>query len=246
MGLRLIPLRQGYHPEAVREYLLTILNSDFEEWRIANPDAPVDEFRFTTEKMSSSGALFDLNKLNDISKDVLLKIPADRIYEFLSDWSREFAPEYSNMFEDREYMLKILDLGRGDKKPRKDLIYARQIVEFISYFFDKQFRREDPIPAEVPQEDVNTILSSYLSTYDHSDDQSRWFDKIREIATELGYAAKPKDFKKHPEEYKGHVGHVSTVIRIALMGRAQSPDVWTIQQIMGEEKVRARISDYME
>lgn len=238
--------RQGYHPEAVREYLLTILNSDFEEWRIANPDAPVDEFRFTTEKMSSSGALFDLNKLNDISKDVLLKIPADRIYEFLSDWSREFAPEYSNMFEDREYMLKILDLGRGDKKPRKDLIYARQIVEFISYFFDKQFRREDPLPAEVPQEDVNTILSSYLSTYDHSDDQSRWFDKIREIATELGYAAKPKDFKKHPEEYKGHVGHVSTVIRIALMGRAQSPDVWTIQQIMGEEKVRARISDYME
>ncbi len=238
--------RQGYHPEAVREYLLTILNSDFEEWRIANPDAPVDEFRFTTEKMSSSGALFDLNKLNDISKDVLLKIPADRIYEFLSDWSREFAPEYSNMFEDREYMLKILDLGRGDKKPRKDLIYARQIVEFISYFFDKQFRREDPIPAEVPQEDVNTILSSYLSTYDHSDDQSRWFDKIREIATELGYAAKPKDYKKHPEEYKGHVGHVSTVIRIALMGRAQSPDVWTIQQIMGEEKVRARISDYME
>ncbi|MDY5463520.1 glutamate--tRNA ligase [Hornefia butyriciproducens] len=238
--------RQGYHPEAVREYLLTILNSDFEEWRIANPNAPVDEFRFTTEKMSSSGALFDLNKLNDISKDVLLKIPADRIYEFLSDWSREFAPEYSNMFEDREYMLKILDLGRGDKKPRKDLIYARQIVEFISYFFDKQFRREDPIPAEVPQEDVNTILSSYLSTYDHSDDQSRWFDKIREIATELGYAAKPKDFKKHPEEYKGHVGHVSTVIRIALMGRAQSPDVWTIQQIMGEEKVRARISDYME
>lgn len=238
--------RQGYHPEAVREYLLTILNSDFEEWRIANPDAPVDEFCFTTEKMSSSGALFDLNKLNDISKDVLLKIPADRIYEFLSDWSREFAPEYSNMFEDREYMLKILDLGRGDKKPRKDLIYARQIVEFISYFFDKQFRREDPLPAEVPQEDVNTILSSYLSTYDHSDDQSRWFDKIREIATELGYAAKPKDFKKHPEEYKGHVGHVSTVIRIALMGRAQSPDVWTIQQIMGEEKVRARISDYME
>ncbi|OLR56789.1 glutamate--tRNA ligase [Hornefia porci] len=238
--------RQGYHPEAVREYLLTILNSDFEEWRIANPDAPVDDFRFTTEKMSSSGALFDLNKLNDISKDVLLKIPADRIYEFLADWSREFAPEYSNMFEDREYMLKILDLGRGDKKPRKDLVYARQIVEFISYFFDAQFRREDPLPAEVPQEDVNRILSSYLSTYDHSDDQSRWFDKIREIATELGYAAKPKDFKKHPEEYKGHVGHVSTVIRIALMGRAQSPDVWTIQQIMGEEKVRARISDYMK
>ena len=233
---------QGYHPAAVREYLLTILNSDFEEWRMANPDAPIDEFRFTTEKMSNSGALFDLNKLNDISKDVLLKIPAEELYDFLKAWSDEFAPEYGHIFEDKAYLLQILDLGRQDKKPRKDLIYARQIVDFISYFFDDMFQVEDENPAEVPAEDVPVILSKYMETYDHSDDQSQWFDKIRAIATELGYAAKPKDYKKHPEEYKGHVGHVSTVIRIALMGRAQSPDVWTIQQIMGEEKVRSRFA----
>ena len=233
---------QGYHPAAVREYLLTILNSDFEEWRMANPDAPIDEFRFTTEKMSNSGALFDLNKLNDISKDVLLKIPAEELYDFLKSWSDEFAPEYGHIFEDKAYLLQILDLGRQDKKPRKDLIYARQIVDFISYFFDDMFQVEDENPAEVPAEDVPVILSKYMETYDHSDDQSQWFDKIRAIATELGYAAKPKDYKKHPEEYKGHVGHVSTVIRIALMGRAQSPDVWTIQQIMGEEKVRSRFA----
>ena len=233
---------QGYHPAAVREYLLTILNSDFEEWRMANPDAPIDEFRFTTEKMSNSGALFDLNKLNDISKDVLLKIPAEELYDFLKAWSDEFAPEYGHIFEDKAYLLQILDLGRQDKKPRKDLIYARQIVDFISYFFDDMFQVEDQNPAEVPAEDVPVILSKYMETYDHSDDQSQWFDKIRAIATELGYAAKPKDYKKHPEEYKGHVGHVSTVIRIALMGRAQSPDVWTIQQIMGEEKVRSRFA----
>jgi glutamyl-tRNA synthetase len=235
---------QGYHPAAVREYLLTILNSDFEEWRIDNPDADIDEFKFTTEKMSNSGALFDLNKLNDISKDVLLKIPAEEIFEFLKNWAEEFAPEYSHMFEDKDYMLKILDLGRSDNKPRKDLIYARQIIDFISYFFDDMFKIEDEMPQEVPAEDVDSILKAYLDSYDHGDDQSQWFDKIRGIATEMGYAAKPKDFKKHPEEYKGHVGHVSTVIRIALMGRSQSPDVWTIQQIMGEEKTRSRIGGY--
>lgn len=235
---------QGYHPAAVREYLLTILNSNFEEWRMDNPDAPIDEFQFTTEKMSNSGALFDLNKLNDISKDVLLRIPASQLYDFLKAWAEEFKPEILHIFEDRAYLEKILDLGRNDKKPRKDLIYAQQIIEFISYFFDDLFQIEDEMPAEVPVEDVPAILNAYLAGYDHSDDQSQWFDKIRNIATELGYAAKPKDYKKHPEEYKGHVGHVSTVIRIALMGRGQSPDVWEIQQILGEERTRARIGKY--
>lgn len=231
----------GYHPEAVREYLLTILNSNFEEWRIANPEADIDEFHFTTEKMSNSGALFDLDKLNDVSKDVLLRIPAADLAQFLKEWSEEFAPEYSYMFEDMDYLTKILDIGRHDKKPRKDLIYARQIVDFIGYFFDESFTMQDQYPEEA-EDDIAVILSDYLSTYDHNDDQSQWFEKIREIASSNGYAAKPKDYKKNPEDYKGHVGHVSTVIRIALMGRAQSPDVWTIQQIMGEDKVRERIS----
>ena len=194
--------------------------------------------------MSNSGALFDLNKLNDISKDVLLKIPAGEIYDFLRAWAQEFHPEYLHLFEDRAYMEQILDLGRKDSKPRKDLIYAEQIIKFIGYFFDDLFHVEDEMPAEVPAEDIPKILQAYLAGYDHGDDQGQWFDKIRDIAVQLGYAAKPKDFKKHPEEYKGHVGHVSTVIRIALMGRAQSPDVWTIQQILGEERTRKRIENY--
>lgn len=245
--------RQGYHPDAVREYLLTILNSNFEEWREANPDADINEFQFTTEKMSNSGALFDLNKLNDVSKDVLLKISADDIIEFLEGWAKEFKPEVLGIFDDKEYLKKIIDLGRKDAKPRKDLVYGEQIVEFISYFFDDLYTEAQPLniesplypkegfPEEVEASDVPMILSKYLETYDHSDDQSQWFDKIREIATELGYAAKPKDFKKEPDKYKGHVGHVSTVIRVALMGRTQSPDVHTIQQILGEERTRGRI-----
>ena len=234
----------GYHPAAVREYLLTILNSNFEEWRAEHQDADIDEFPFTTEKMSNSGALFDLNKLNDISKDVLLRIPAEEIVEFLKGWAEEFRPEIMYIFDDEEYLKKIIDLGRNDKKPRKDLIYAEQIVEFISYFFDDMFVIEDELPAEVSAEDAREILKKYMQSYDHADDQSQWFDKIRNIAVELGYAAKPKDYKKNPEDYKGHVGHVSTVIRIALMGRAQSPDVWCIQQIMGEDMTRRRITSY--
>ena len=263
--------KMGYHPAAVREYLLTILNSNFEEWRSENPDASIDEFEFTTEKMSNSGALFDLDKLNDVSKDVMLKIPAESIISFLEDWAKEFRPEVLGIFDDKAYLTKIIDLGRNDAKPRKDLIYAEQIIQFISYFFDDLYADnswiakgaikkpdddaeemmifseglypKESFPTEVPKEDVPLILEKYLATYDHGDDQSQWFDKIREIATELGYAAKPKDFKKEPDKYKGHVGHVSTVIRVALMGRSQSPDVHTIQQILGEERTRSRITD---
>lgn len=236
---------QGYHPAAVREYLLTILNSNYEEWRMENPEADIDEFKFTTEKMSNSGALFDLDKLNDVSKEALLHIPAYEIAEFLKDWSLEFAPEYSYIFDDMDLLVKILDLGRDEKKPRKDLVYARQIMEFISYFYDQSFKVIDEVPAEAEADKVK-ILEEYLSSYNHADTQEEWFNKIREIATNLGYAAKPKDYKKNPDDYKGHVGHVSTVIRLALVGRAQSPDVWAIQQIMGEDMVKARINRMIE
>lgn len=234
--------KQGYHPQAVKEYLLTILNSNYEEWRMANPDADIDEFDFTTEKMSSAGALFDLNKLNDISKDVLLKIPADELADFILGWAKEFKPQIAPLLEDRDYLTRILDLGRDEAKPRKDLIYASQIWDFISYFYDDYFVIQERVPEQVSDEDAKEILSRYLDTYDHSDDQSAWFEKIRTITADLGYAVKPKDYKKHPEEYKGSVAHVSTVIRIAVMGRSQSPDVWSIQQILGEDKVRSRIS----
>ncbi len=233
---------EGYHPRAVREYLLTILNSNYEEWRLENPDAAQEDFEFTVEKMSNSGTLFDLDKLNDISKDVLVRISAAELCDFLIDWAKKYRPELVELFVGREdYLTKILDLGRQGEKPRKDFTHARQMFEFISYFYDDYFKIEDAYPENVSEEDRKTILSAYLESYDHSDDQSQWFDKIREIAAVNGYAAKPKDYKKNPELYKGHVGDVSTVIRISLMGRAMSPDIWEIQQILGEEKTKERI-----
>lgn len=233
----------GYHPAAVREYLLTILNSNFEEWRIENPDSDMDEFKFTLEKMSTSGALFDLEKLNNISKDVLLKIPVEEIYSFLLNWAKDYKKEIVNVLESNEdSVIKLLSIGRNDNKPRKDLMYCEQIFEFISYFFDEYFDIVDKYPENIDEAEAKKLLQEYLGTYDHNDDQSQWFDKIRVIASENGYAAKPKDYKKNPDMYKGHVGDVSTVIRIALVGRSVSPDVWEIQQIMGEDKARGRLN----
>jgi glutamyl-tRNA synthetase len=234
---------EGYHPDAVREYLLTLLNSNYEEWRLENPDAPQDSFEFTVEKMSNSGALFDLDKLNDVSKEALAKIPAEELCQFLIDWSRRCRPELTDLFEGRRsYLAQILDLGRQGEKPRKDFIFARQMFEFIRYFYDEYFKIEDPYPENVSDADGKAILAAYLASYDHQDDRTLWFEKIRAIAEAAGYAAKPKDYKKNPDQYKGHVGDVSAVIRIALTGRATAPDIWEIQRILGEERTRARIA----
>ncbi len=233
---------KGYHAKAVREYLLTILNSNFEEWRIENPTFPMEEFKFTLDKMSKAGALFDLNKLNDISKDVILTINSDTLKEFLYAWAKEFNPNLLEIIsKDEAKLLKALSLGRDGDKPRKDFIYASQIIDFISYFFDELFKIEEAIPENVSSEDCKIILEKYLATYDFSDTQEDWFAKIRDLGEEMGYAKKPKDFKKNPDEFKGHVGHVSTAIRVAIMGRTQSPDLWEICQILGENKVRERV-----
>lgn len=237
----------GYHKEAVKEYLLTILNSNFEEWRIANPDTDWREFEFSMSKMSTSGTLFDINKLNDVSKDVLVKISGEDLYPFLTGWATDYREDMARILKkNKEYVVNILDLDRQGKKPRKDFISADQILDNISYFFDECFKILESMPEEVPPEDVREILERYKETYDEHDDQSQWFEKIRTIAGTLGYALKPKDYKKNPDEYKGHVGHVSTVIRIALVGRSQSPDLWGIQQILGTEKVMNRIDGYLK
>lgn len=232
----------GYFPEAVREYLMTILNSDYEEWRMANPDLPLEDFPFEASKMSSSGTLFDLSKLNDISKDVLAKKSAQEIYDFELAWAKEFAPEKAQLLaRDPEKTKRIFDIDRGGEKPRKDLVFAQQIFGFISYFFDETFVPETQMPAECSADDIREIFRRYKEGYSEADDNGAWFEKIRAITADLGYAVKPKDYKKNPDQYKGHVGHVSNCIRIALTGRSNSPDLWTIQQIMGKEQVFARL-----
>jgi len=234
----------GYHPAAVREYLMTILNSNFEEWRIANPDASIDEFQFTVDKMGNSGALFDLNKLDDVSKNVMVKISAEEIYDFLVSWAQEINKDaYALLVKSRDYVCKILDLGRTGDKPRKDLICASQIFDFIKYFFDECLKIIDEVPENIDKDDALKILEEYIESYNHDADQSEWFNSVKDITSNLGYAVKPKDHKKNPEQYKGHVGHVSSLIRLALTGKTQSPDIWEIQQILGKDRTINRIKN---
>ncbi|MDR2156370.1 MAG: glutamate--tRNA ligase, partial [Clostridiales Family XIII bacterium] len=238
---------EGYHPRAVLEYLLTVINSNFEEWRTENPDAPLSAFAMTTEKMSVSGILFDLEKLRDVSKETLAKIPAEELAGFLIRWAAMYRRDaYAALSSDPAYLKRIMDIGRGGEKPRKDLVCARQIFDFISYFYDDFFGMRESYPDETPKEDVPVLLRAYLDAYAPDDDRDSWFGKIRELAAEHGYAPKPKDFKKDPSRYKGHVGHVSAVLRVAVVGRNSSPDLWEIQQILGADAVRARIQNAID
>ena len=238
---------EGYVPGAVREYLMTVLNSNFEEWRLANPDSPMDEFAFTTEKMGVSGSLFDIDKLNDVSKNYLARLGAKTVFNALIAWAKECDRDYYDLLmRDEDFTLGMIAIGRGGEKPRKDISHWRQSKEFYSFFFDELFRREDEYPSNVSDEDRKLILEKYLESYNHNDDQSTWFGKIRAFGEELGYAPQPKLYRKNPESYKGHVGDVSGVIRVAITGRQNSPDIWCIQQVLGEERTIARIKAAME
>ena len=235
--------REGYVPEAVWEYLMTVLNSNFEEWRQENPEADINEFEFSVEKMSNSGALFDLMKFDSVSQETLLHISAAEIYEKMSAWLKEYDPEFAELFTaDRAFTERIIDVGRDGARPRKDLTNWKQARQFLSFYFDESFVRDDEFPENVSPEDRCEILKRYLETYDHNDDNSQWFQKIRDISGDLNYAIKPKDYKKNPDQYKGSITDVSNVVRVAIVGRTNSPDLWEICHIIGEDKMRNRIN----
>ena len=233
---------KGFFPEAVREYIMILLNSDYEEWRLANPDTPLEDFPVHLDKMATSGALFDMVKLEDVSKETLVRLDEATIADFVIAWAEKYQPDVASVIApQRDDFVKLLAIGRDGKKPRKDLVNAEQIVAFTKYFFDAWFVQEDALPENIPAEEAAAILEDYLATYDHSDDNETWFGKIRTITEERGYAVRPKDYKKNPDAYKGHVGDVSTVVRLAITGRRNSPDIWAIQQVLGEEKTIARV-----
>lgn len=233
---------KGFFPEAVREYIMILLNSDYEEWRLANPDMPLEDFPVHLDKMATSGALFDMVKLEDVSKETLVRLDEATIADFVIAWAEKYQPDVASVIApQRDDFVKLLAIGRDGKKPRKDLMNAEQIVQFTKYFFDEWFTQEDALPENIPAEEAAAILEDYLATYDHTDDNETWFGKIRTITEERGYAVRPKDYKKNPDAYKGHVGDVSTVVRLAITGRRNSPDIWAIQQVLGEEKTIARV-----
>ncbi len=234
--------KEGYFPRAVKVYMLTLLNSNFEEWYLKNPEAPLDDFKFTAAKMSKSGTLFDLDKLNDISKNELAKLSVADMVAFLKAWADEFGtPEQLKYFEDEQKLSRALALcmGIGGKKRRKDLTTASQAMNFIKFFFEQPTAFEE---FRVSAADRGCIMADFLGSYCYEDDAQTWFSKLKEIASRNGFAAEMKDYKADPGAYKGSVADVAEILRIATTGKANTPDLWTIMQILGEEEVRARIS----
>lgn len=236
---------EGIPVEAVKEYLLNIANSSFENWRRANPDKNIEEFDFKLNKMSVSGALFDMVKLLDIGKTVISKMTAEDVYDNVFEWAKKYNKELEEMLKDKDYSLKVFGIERGNKKPRKDISKWSEVQENIQYMYDEKFFNsniEYPYQVINSKEDINKILSLYIEKYfDENDDKEMWFNKIKDLAEECGYAREVKEFKANPGMYKAHVGDVSTVLRVALTGRTNTPDMYEIIKVLGKESVLKRL-----
>lgn len=237
----------GYPVGAVNEYLMTIANSNFEDWRRANKTESLDKFDFKLSKMSKAGALFDMVKLHDISKTYISTMNTEEVFEAVSNWAQEYDDElYSLIMKDTDYAKKIFSIERGNKKPRKDIGKWSEIKDYISYFYDEIWNGEREYAENIPDEDKKEILKAYLEVYDHSAESEKWFPTVQELAEKLGFAPSPKIYKAEPEAYKGHAGDVAGVIRAAVTGRLNTPDLYSIMQTLGESKVAERMNSAIE
>ncbi len=236
----------GIPADAVKEYLLNIANSTFENWRKQNPNMPMEEFELQLNKMSVSGALFDMVKLLDISKRVISKYSAEKVYNEGIAWADKYDKNLKTILEkDKDYTLQVLGIERGNEKPRKDIAKWSDLKENIIYMYDEEFLNK-PQQYEFQKindkQEINKIITTYIEKYFNiEDDKETWFNKIKDLSEECGYARETKEYKQNPDAYKGHVGDISTVIRICLTGRANTPDMYEIMKVLGEKSVIERL-----
>ncbi|MBD2865035.1 glutamate--tRNA ligase [Paenibacillus oceani] len=241
---------QGYPSLSINEYFMTLINSDYEQWRMDHPAEPYTRFAIDTNKMNASGALFDMDKLNDISKDVISKLSAESVFTETSWWAKAYDPELCGWLrENKDYTLNIFRIGRTPEKPRKDMAKWGDVRSSVAFFHDGWFAEETaagyPLPTAVDALTARGIAGEFLDRYDPQDDRDTWFGKVKEIAEAFGFAKDTKAYKKHPETYKGSVGDVAAVLRSALSGRLNAPDLYDVMNVMGEERVRARLNRFV-
>jgi len=236
--------QEGFPVESVYEYIMTVLNSNFEEWRRANPDAPVDSFKFSHKKMNPAGSLFDYAKLCDVSKNVVSRMTAEKVYDGVLDWAEEFDPDFAVALKsDKDSAVKAFAIGRGGKKPRKDLTVWADAKCYMGFIYDGIYAVTDEYPEKFAKEDINAALSAFCECYDEADEQQTWFDKIKAIADSLGFCSDMKAYKAEPEKYKGSIADVSMFLRVAVTGKMNSPDLYEIMKILGKDRVLARINN---
>ena len=237
-------VEQGFPKESLIEYLLTLLNSNFEDWRRANPKEDAFSFPFNLKKMSPSGCLFDLVKLNDISKNVISVMKADAVYEQISEWAKKYDEDFYKVFtKDKAFSTEMVNIDRESAKPRKDIAKWEEVKEYFSYMFNEYYVKNFELPENIKMDDAKAILTEYIKVYDTEDDKDTWFNKIKELCEPLGFTPNVKEYKQNPESFKGHVGDVSTVIRLAVTGRKNTPDLYSIMKLLGKDEVVKRLSN---
>ncbi len=237
---------EGFPIKAVQEYLMTVLNSNFEDWRRANPDAPTDEFKFSPKKLNPAGSLFDYAKLTDVSKNVISRMDAETVYSLLLEWAQEFDADFAEkLTAHRELSVGALAIGRGGKKPRKDLATWKEAKPYMGFFFD-EYLEKPAFDEKFDAATVKTVLEKFMAVYDPADDAAAWFDKVKALTEEIGFTPDMKAYKADPAAFPGTVADVSTFIRQAVTGKVNSPDLFTVMQLLGKEKSLSRIQSVMD
>lgn len=236
---------QGYPSASVIEYLVNLINSNFEDWRREKPTEPNTNFKIELERMSVSGAMFDIVKLTDMSKDVIAGMSAEEVYNSVLEWAKEYDSELAELLSrDEQYGKSIFNIDRGGEKPRKDIAKWLDVKPHIFYFFDELFEKDVEsgynFPETMSREEIKRIIGEYAKVYKHADSKDEWFGRVKEFCETIGYSKDVKTFKKNPGNYKGHVGDVTGVIRVAVANRRNTPDLYEIMQVMGEKRVMER------
>ncbi len=234
----------GFPKESVLEYLLTLINSNFEDWRRANPKEDISKFPFNLKKMSASGCLFDLVKLNDVSKNVISVMSAQQVYDNIAEWAKDNDPEFYAIFTaNPEYSTAAVNIDRENPKPRKDIAKWSEVKDYFSYLYNELYTADYTLPENVSNADAAAIIEKYIGEFSLADDKDQWFARIKDMCEPLGFTPNVKEYKKNPDAFKGHVGDVSTVIRIALTSRRNTPDLYSIMNLLGEDEIKVRLNE---
>lgn len=233
----------GFPKESVNEYMLTLANSNFEDWRRVNKDESLDKFPFNLKKMSVSGALFDIVKLTDVSKNVISKMSAQQVFDLSYKWAKEYDSDLAKLYEqDKGRAKAILNIDRENKKPRKDIAKWSDIGEWLSYMYDETFVPDYELSGNATPALAVKVLEKYIDAVNLQDDKDQWFGRMKELCESVGCTPNVKEYKQNPEAYAGHVGDVSTIVRVALTGRTNTPDLYYITKLLGEKTVKARLA----
>ena len=236
----------GIPIEALHLYLATIANTNFEEWYLQNQDKSIKDFTFTFEKMAIGGTSFDEDKFNNICKTYFSRKNGKEVYEETLEWAKKYDKEYATLLEEnKKLMINFLSIEKDGPRPRKDISKYSDVKEEFSYAIDKMFEEENYSKFDGEKTYDISLIEDYVNNYLELDcTNEEWFNKVKEFAISNGFAGSPKEYKKNPEEYKGHVGDICEALRVMVTGRLKSPDLFSIMKILGKENVLKRISLY--